>query len=119
VTQYLISLAQGANTSTPGPQAGGSSLSGMLVPMLLVFGVMYFLVIRPQSKKAKEMRMMLSQLKNGDQVVTTGGIIGKITGLKDDEITLLVSEGVRIRVQRSAVTGRLSTSSETPKSETK
>ena len=87
--------------------------------MLLVFGVMYFLVIRPQSKKAKEMRMMLSQLKNGDQVVTTGGIIGKITGLKDDEVTLLVSEGVRIRVQRSAVTGRLSSTSESTKSETK
>lgn len=112
-------MAQGATTPPSGPQAGGSPFTGMLVPMLLVFGVMYFLVIRPQSKKAKEMRAMLAQLKAGDQVVTTGGIIGKITGLKDDEVTLLVSEGVRIRVQRGAISGRLKASSETPKSETK
>lgn len=88
--------------------------------MFLAIGlVMYFFIIRPQSKKAKEMREMLSQLKAGDEVLTTGGIIGKITGIKDDEVTLLVSEGVRIRVQRSSVTGRLSAKAAAAKSETK
>lgn len=91
----------------------------MLVPMLLIFGVMYLLVIRPQSKRAKETQRMLSELKKGDEVVTTGGVIGRISGIKDTEITLQVQEGVRIRIQRSAVTGRLKTGSDSPKSETK
>ena len=75
--------------------------------MLLIFAVMYFIIIRPQSKRAKETQRMLSELKKGDEVVTTGGLIGRISGLKDNEITLQVQEGVRLRVQRSAVTGRL------------
>jgi len=92
----------------------------MLVPMLLIFGVMYLLVIRPQSKRAKEAQRMLAELKKGDEVVTTGGMIGKITGIKDTEITLQVQEGVRIRIQRSAVTGRLKTTpSEPTKTEAK
>jgi len=99
MTQHIVALAQQA------PSPGGSPLTGMLVPMLLIFGVMYLLVIRPQSKKAKEKHQMLANLKNGDQVATTGGVIGRISRIKDDEITLLVSEGVRFRFQRSAVTG--------------
>ncbi len=78
--------------------------------MVLIFAVMYFIVIRPQSKRAKETQKMLAELKKGDEVVTTGGIIGRISGIKDAEITLQVQEGVRIRIQRSAVTGRLKTS---------
>jgi preprotein translocase subunit YajC len=91
----------------------------MLVPMLLIFAVFYFIMIRPQSKRAKETQKMLSELKKGDEVVTTGGLIGRISGVKDSEIILLVSEGVRIRVQKSAVTGRLKTSSESSKTEAK
>jgi len=75
-------------------------------PMLLIIGVMYLLVLRPQMKKSKELQKMLSELKKGDDVVTTGGMLGRITGIKDDEITLQVQEGVRIRILRSAVTGR-------------
>lgn len=91
----------------------------MLVPMLLIFGVMYLLVIRPQSKRAKETQRMLSELKVKDEVVTTGGMIGVISGIKDDVITLEVQQGVRIKVQRSAVTGRLKSPTEPPKSEAK
>jgi preprotein translocase subunit YajC len=88
--------------------------------MVLIFAVMYFIVIRPQSKRAKETQRMLSELKKGDEVVTSGGIIGRISGLKDNEITLQVQEGVRIRIQRSAVTGRLKTpTTEPPKNEAK
>jgi preprotein translocase subunit YajC len=67
--------------------------------------IMYFLVIRPQSKKAKEHQKMLSELKKGDDVSTQGGIIGKISGMKDGEVTLQLQEGVRVRVLRSAITG--------------
>jgi preprotein translocase subunit YajC len=91
----------------------------MLVPMLLIFGVMYLLVIRPQSKRAKETQRMLSELKKGDEVVTSGGVIGRISGIKDTEITLQVQEGVRLRIQRSSVTGRLKTGSDSPKGEAK
>lgn len=82
--------------------------------MVLIFAVMYFIVIRPQSKRAKETQRMLAELKKGDEVVTTGGIIGRISGIKDAEITLQVQEGVRIRIQRSAVTGRLKTTTSSP-----
>ena len=75
------------------------------LPMIAIIGIFYFLVLRPQSKKAKEHQRMLSELKKGDDVSTQGGIIGKITGIKDNEVTLQVQEGVRIRVLRSAVTG--------------
>jgi preprotein translocase subunit YajC len=74
--------------------------------MVLIIGVMYLIVLRPQMKKQKEVQRMLSELKKGDDVVTTGGIVGRISGIKDDEVTLQVQEGVRLRVLRSAVAGR-------------
>lgn len=76
------------------------------MPMLLIIGVMYLLVMRPQMKKQKELQKMLSELQKGDEVVTTGGILGRISGIKDDEITLQVQEGVRLRVLRSAIAGK-------------
>jgi preprotein translocase subunit YajC len=96
VTQFLTSFAQAA-------PSGGGGLVGML-PFALMFVVIYFLILRPQSKKAKDHQRMLSELKKGDDVVTQGGIIGKISGMKDNEITLQVQEGVRLRVLRSSIT---------------
>jgi preprotein translocase subunit YajC len=126
VTQFLISLAQAANPSpgqSSGQPSGGGAFGGLggnpIILMVLIFAVMYFIVIRPQSKRAKETQRMLAELKKGDEVVTTGGIIGRISGIKDTEITLQVQEGVRIRIQRSAVTGRLKTSTEPTKTEAK
>lgn len=86
---------------------------------VLILGVMYFLVIRPQSKKAKQQALLISQLKRGDEVVTNGGLIGKISGIKDDEITLQVQEGVRFRVLRNAVTGLYRAPAEPAKSDVK
>jgi preprotein translocase subunit YajC len=109
-----------AQTSPPaqgqGPTGG---IGGMLLPMALIFIVFYFILIRPQSNRAKETQKMLAELKKGDEVVTSGGIIGRVSGVKDTEITLQVQEGVRIRIQRSAVTGRLKASSESSKTEAK
>jgi preprotein translocase subunit YajC len=85
----------------------------------LIFVVFYFILIRPQSRQKKEMQKMLTELKKGDEVVTSSGIIGRISGVKDNEIILQVQEGVRLRMQKSAVTGRLKSSSESSKTEAK
>jgi preprotein translocase subunit YajC len=100
------------------PGGGGGSAFMQFMPLILIFGVFWLLVIRPQSKKAKLHQQMLSELKKGDDVVTQGGIIGRISGIKDDEITLQVQEGVRLRVLRSAVTGPTK-KAEAPKADAK
>jgi preprotein translocase subunit YajC len=102
VTQFLNGLAQAAAPSGGG---GGSFLSNPMFMIVAMFAIMYFLVIRPQSKKAKEHQKLLSELKKGDDVVVNGGIIGKVSGVKDNELIVQVQEGVRLRVLRSAVTG--------------
>ena len=114
MTPFFTALLQQA------PAGGSNPLLG-LAPYIVILGVFYFLMIRPQAKKAKLHQQMLGQLKKGDDIVTTGGLIGKITGIKDDEITLQVQEGVRLRVLRSAVTGlqRPATAAEPAKGDVK
>ena len=73
------------------------------VPLILIFVIMYFLILRPQQKRMKEQRNMIAELKRGDQVVTQGGIIGKITDVKDDEVTVEIAQGVKIRVVRATI----------------
>ncbi|MEP0961882.1 MAG: preprotein translocase subunit YajC [Roseobacter sp.] len=74
------------------------------VPLVLIFGIMYFLLIRPQQKKAKEHQAMVSGLRRGDQVITQGGIIGKVVKVKDDgEIEVEIAEGVKIRVIQNTI----------------
>jgi len=92
-----IAYAQGG--ATP-PAAGG--LAGFL-PLILIFVVFYFLLIRPQQKKAKEHQVFLSNMKKGDNVVTSGGIHGKITGITDTIVTLEIAEGVRIKITRPSI----------------
>jgi preprotein translocase subunit YajC len=74
-----------------------------LIFMFGIFVVFYFLLIRPQQKKAKEHQKMLQALKPGDEVVTNGGLIGKITGISDQTMTVEISEKVRVRVLKSQV----------------
>ena len=113
MTQFLNGLAQAA------PAGGGGSPLTQFVPLIAIFAIFYFLVLRPQSKKAKEHQKMLSELKKGDDVTTSGGLIGKVTGMKDTELTLQLQEGVRVRVLRSAVTGVYTGAAAPAKSDTK
>ncbi|MBU0681217.1 MAG: preprotein translocase subunit YajC [Proteobacteria bacterium] len=76
---------------------------GSFVPMILIFVVFYFLLIRPQQKKARQQQDFLGALKKGDEVVSSGGIYGKITGLTDTVVTLEIADGIRIKVSRSAI----------------
>ena len=75
-----------------------------LVPLILIFAIMYFLLIRPQQKKAKEHQAMVKALRRGDQVVTQGGVIGKVAKVKDEnELEVEIAEGVKVRVVQSTI----------------
>jgi preprotein translocase subunit YajC len=110
----LLALAQQA-PATPaapaqGPQNPMTALCGgqsnMLIPMVMIFVVFYFMLIRPQQKKQRELQDWLKSLKKGDEVVTTGGLIGKISGLTDNTVTLELQEKVRVKVLRSHIAGK-------------
>ena len=82
---------------------------GQFIPLILIFAIMWFLLIRPQQKKLKEHRAMVEALRRGDQVVTQGGLIGKVAKVKEDnEIEVEIAEGVKVRVVRSTVAQVLS-----------
>ena len=93
-------------------QAAGGGAAGALgsfVPLILIFAIMYFLLIRPQQKKVKEHRAMVEALRRGGRVVTQGGVIGKVSKVKDDgEIEVEIAEGVRVQVVRSTIAQVLS-----------
>jgi preprotein translocase subunit YajC len=85
-------------------QAGGiGGLGGFVLPLLLMFGIMYFLVILPQSRQRKKTQDMLGAVKNGDKVVTTSGIYGTINGIDGDTFILKVADNVKIRIARAAI----------------
>lgn len=74
------------------------------VPLILIFGIMYFLLIRPQQKKLKDHQAMVKALRRGDQVVTQGGIVGKVVKVKDDgEVEIEIADGVKVRVIQSTI----------------
>ena len=74
------------------------------VPLILIFAIMYFLLIRPQQKKVKERQAMVGAVRRGDQVVTQGGLIGKVTKVKEDnELEVEVADGVKVRVVQSTL----------------
>ncbi len=92
--------------AAPAGQGGGDMNTLMsFAPMILIFGVFYFLLIRPQQKKAKEHRSMLENLKKGDAIITNGGLYGKVTALTDQFVTLEIADKVRVRVSRGAIAG--------------
>lgn len=80
----------------------GGGLIGLL-PMILIFVVFYFLLIRPQQKRAKEHREMVAAIVKGDEVVTNGGILGKVTETDDNFVSVDIASGVTVRVQRAAI----------------
>lgn len=82
---------------------------GQFVPLILIFGIMYFLLIRPQQKKLKDHQAMVAALRRGDQVVTQGGLIGKVSKVKDDnEVEVELAEGVKVRVVKATIAQVLS-----------
>jgi preprotein translocase subunit YajC len=91
-----------------GPATGGAGAEGpgfliSMAPFILMFLIMYLLLIRPQQKRQKDQQKMLDELQNGDKVVTGGGIIGTVSGLKADVVTVRVADNVKLEVQRSSI----------------
>jgi preprotein translocase subunit YajC len=112
----LPAIALAAETTAPpagdaptgGFGGGGFDIIFLMVPLILVF---YLLVLRPQQKKVKEHKALVSNLRRGDRVVTQGGLIGQVTKVvSDTELQLEISEGVRVRAVRSAITDVLTKS---------
>ena len=94
-----------AFAQTAGGQASGASMLVQMLPLVLIFVVFWFLLIRPQQKRMKEHRAMIEALKKGDEIVTQGGLVGKITSVRDNELEVEIAAGVKVRVIRSTVTG--------------
>jgi preprotein translocase subunit YajC len=92
--------------SQAGQGQGGSQWMSFL-PLVLLFVVFYFLLIRPQQKKAKTHKNLLDNLKKGDEVVTAGGMYGKITGITDNNITIEIAEKVRIKVAKGSIADKV------------
>jgi preprotein translocase subunit YajC len=105
----LLQLADGAaqQTQQSGPPnaCGAAGGAQSLIFLLLMFVVFYFVLIRPQTKKQKEHQNMLGNLKSGDRVVTRGGVIGKITGIKDGVFTIEIQEKIRVQILKGYIEG--------------
>ena len=86
-------------------QGGGGDGFGFLIPMVLVFGVFYVLMIRPQQKRQRQLQQTIAELKSGDRVVTTGGIIGTITTVRDTSFLIRSADKTILEIARSAVAG--------------
>jgi preprotein translocase subunit YajC len=99
-----------------GGQGGGSPLGGLigLLPILLIFFIFYFLVIRPQSKRQRELQKQIGELKQGDRVLTSGGIYGTVVSDKDSGNTFVIkiAENVKVEVAKSAISGVVKKSKE-------
>jgi len=88
---------------------GAAGAFGSFVPLILIFGIMYFLLIRPQQKKMKDHKAMIAAVRRGDQIVTQGGVIGKVSKVKDEgEVEVEIATGVKVRVVTSTIAQVLS-----------
>lgn len=108
-----IVYAMGMSPQQGGEQAAETNMLVQFLPLILMFVIFWFLLIRPQQKRAKAHKQMINELKRGDRVVTSSGIIGRIVEI-DDEQVVLDSENSRIRVSRGAIGGLLQTRAAEP-----
>ena len=96
-------LAHAMGNMGGGEGAGGGF--GAFLPLILMFAIFYFLLIRPQQKKAKQHKQLLAAIKKGDRVVTSGGLHGLVTGLTEDVVTVEIAPKVRVKIARGSISG--------------
>lgn len=99
----LIDIAYAMGPAPQGGQGGAGGLIGSLIPLILIFVIFYFLLIRPQQKRAKEHKQMIENLKKGDKIVTSGGIYGIIESVGTNTITVKISENVKVKFGKAYV----------------
>ena len=97
--QFLISTAHAQAAQPQQPDV----FTGLVLPMVFLAVIFYFLIIRPQSKRAKEHKSMMSELAKGDEVATSGGLLGKVTKIGENFVEIEVADGVNVRVQKHAI----------------
>lgn len=96
-----LAFAEDAPAAAP----GASGLMS-IAPLIILFVIFYFLLIRPQQKRAKEHKQMLSAIQKGDNVITAGGLHGRVTSVNEDSITVEIADNVKVKISKDAVTGR-------------
>ncbi|WP_297922620.1 preprotein translocase subunit YajC [Metallibacterium sp.] len=101
---FLIPSAHAAGTA---PAANGGGGLQFIIMMVVLFGLMYFMMIRPQMKRQKELKKMISELAKGDEVITNGGLVGRIDAMDESFISLEVAPNVTVRIQRQAISAVL------------
>ena len=102
---FLAYAMGGLGGGGTGAEGGGGF--GAFVPLILMFGIFYFLLIRPQQKKAKQHKQLLASLKKGDRVVSSGGLHGVVTGIAEDVVTMEIAPKIRVKVSRGSISGVL------------
>ncbi len=104
LTDFFVSPAYAQ--AAPG---GAGAAIGSFLPLILIFGIMYFLLIRPQQKKMRDLKAMIEAVRRGDQVVTGGGIVGKVTKVGEDNLVEVeIADGVKVKVVKATITQVLS-----------
>jgi len=99
----MVGLAFAMGTPPGGAAGGGQSALTSMIPLVIMFAIFYFLLIRPQQKKAKEHKALLESLKKGDQVITAGGMHGKVSAVDDTVVTLEVANNVNIKFNKGHI----------------
>ena len=119
--KLLISLLTIFITSCVPPSSGESGSSPLIaaLPFVLIFVFFYLLILRPQRKQSKERDELLGSLKRGDDIITSGGIYGKIINVEDNKITLEIAKGTNISIDRSGISGKVNQESKKSKQENK
>ena len=98
----LLDLLISPAAAQAAPAAASNPLTGLLLPLVFI-GVMFFFMIRPQMKRAKEHRELIAKLAKGDEVITTGGIAGRVEELGENFVSVEIADGIRVKVQRAAI----------------
>ena len=100
---FGLAFAMGTPAGGAAGSAGGMAAFQQIIPLVLMFAIFYFLLIRPQQKKAKEHKALLDAIKKGDNVITAGGVHGKVSGVDDNIVTLEIATGVNIKITKSYI----------------
>lgn len=106
IIDFFIKTAEAAAASQPAAPGGGGAL-GQILMLLMFVAIFYFMLWRPQRKRTKDHQQMLGNLQKGDEVITSGGLLGKVSEMQDDFILLNISDNVDVRLQKHAVSAVL------------